>query len=148
MRKWWDDLKLMHLRVGVFWWESHWLVNSSKWEELHQELMWHNDDIREKPKDFPRGYKKAKWVARSTRTTHIMASEVFLAVFCVWFDAHYDASNESCLRWWINESIWDFIAAHFHMTEMCYRCVQCGTRDTAPRYYYGLWKNSSISPMT
>ena len=42
-----------------------------------------------------------------------MASEVFLAVFCVRFDAHYDVSNESCLRWWINESIRDFIAPTF-----------------------------------
>ena len=38
-----------------------------------------------------------------------MASEVFLAVFHVCFDACYDASNESCLRWWINENICDFI---------------------------------------
>ena len=42
-----------------------------------------------------------------------MASEVFLAVFCAHFDVHYDASNESCLRWWINESIRDFIAPTF-----------------------------------
>ena len=42
-----------------------------------------------------------------------MASEVFLAVFCAHFDAYYDASNESYLRWWINESIWDFIAPTF-----------------------------------
>ena len=25
------------------------------------------------------------------------------------FDVHYDVSNESCLRWWINENIRDFI---------------------------------------
>ena len=42
-----------------------------------------------------------------------MASEVFLAVFCACFDAHYDMSNESCLRWWINESIRDFIVPTF-----------------------------------
>ena len=42
-----------------------------------------------------------------------MASEVFLAVFCACFDAHYDTSNESCLRWWINESIQDFIVPTF-----------------------------------
>ena len=39
-----------------------------------------------------------------------MASEVFLAVFRARFDAPYDASNESGLRWWINENIRDFIA--------------------------------------
>ena len=42
-----------------------------------------------------------------------MALEVFLAVFHVHFDACYDASNESGLRWWINENIWDFIAPTF-----------------------------------
>ena len=26
------------------------------------------------------------------------------------FDARYDASNESSLRWWVNENIRDFIA--------------------------------------
>ena len=113
MRKWRDDLRLMHMHMGVFWKESCWLVNSLKWEELRPEVMWHNDDIMEKPKDFPKGYKKVKWVAQSTRTTHTMASEVFLAVFCAHFDAHYNTSNESCLRWWINESIWDFIAPTF-----------------------------------
>ena len=39
-----------------------------------------------------------------------MASEVFLAVFHACFNACYDTSNESCLRWWINENICDFIA--------------------------------------
>ena len=39
-----------------------------------------------------------------------MASEVFLAIFRARFDALYDASNESGLRWWINENIRDFIA--------------------------------------
>ena len=29
------------------------------------------------------------------------------------FDACYDASNESCLRWWINENIRDFIVPTF-----------------------------------
>ena len=42
-----------------------------------------------------------------------MASEVFLAVFHARFDVHYDMSNESCLRWWINENIRDFIAPTF-----------------------------------
>ena len=42
-----------------------------------------------------------------------MASEIFLAVFRARFDALYDASNESGLRWWINENIWDFIAPTF-----------------------------------
>ena len=55
--------------------------------------------------------KRADWVAQSTITTQIdMASEVFLAIFRARFDALYDASNESGLRWWINENIWDFIA--------------------------------------
>ena len=103
--------------------DSHWLVNSSKWEELRQEVMWCNDDIMEKPKDFPKGYKKVKWVARSTRTTHIMVSEVFLAVFRARFDAHYDMSNESCLRWWINESIWDFIVPTFICRNMLQACT-------------------------
>ena len=42
-----------------------------------------------------------------------MASEIFLAVFRARFDALYDASNESGLRWWINENIRDFIAPTF-----------------------------------
>ena len=42
-----------------------------------------------------------------------MASKIFLAVFCVHFDALYDASNESGLRWWINENIRDFITPTF-----------------------------------
>ena len=52
-----------------------------------------------------------------------MASEVFLAVFRVRFDAHYDASNESCLRWWINESIWDFIAPTFIHRDSLQACT-------------------------
>ena len=42
-----------------------------------------------------------------------MASEIFLAVFRVHFDALYDVSNESGLRWWINENIRDFITPTF-----------------------------------
>ena len=42
-----------------------------------------------------------------------MASEIFLAVFHACFDTLYDASNESGLRWWINENIRDFIAPTF-----------------------------------
>ena len=42
-----------------------------------------------------------------------MASEIFLAVFRERFDALYDASNESGLRWWINENIRDFIVPTF-----------------------------------
>ena len=42
-----------------------------------------------------------------------MASEVFLVVFHAHFDACYDVSNESCMRWWINENIRDFIAPTF-----------------------------------
>ena len=34
-----------------------------------------------------------------------MASEVFLAVFSACFDVRYDVSNESSLRWWVNENI-------------------------------------------
>ena len=55
-----------------------------------------------------------------------MASEVFLAVFRARFDAHYDTSNESCLRWWINESIWDFIAPTFIHGDPLHTCtVRC-----------------------
>ena len=55
-----------------------------------------------------------------------MASEVFLAVFRARFDVHYDASNESCLRWWINESIWDFIVPTFICGESQQACtVRC-----------------------
>ena len=42
-----------------------------------------------------------------------MASEIFLAVFRARFDALYDASNKSGLRWWINKNIRDFIAPTF-----------------------------------
>ena len=42
-----------------------------------------------------------------------MVSEIFLAVFCAHFDALYNASNESSLRWWINENIRDFITPTF-----------------------------------
>ena len=42
-----------------------------------------------------------------------MASEIFLAVFHACFDALYDVSNKSGLRWWINENIRDFIAPTF-----------------------------------
>ena len=52
-----------------------------------------------------------------------MASEVFLAVFRVCFDACYDASNESCLRWWINESIWDFIVPTFICGDLLQACT-------------------------
>ena len=136
MTKWWDDLRLMHLRMGVFWQDSWWLVNSSRWEELCQEVMWCNDDIMEKPKDFPKGYKKAKWVAWSPRTTYIMASEVFLAVFHVRFDVHYNTSNESCLRWWINEGIRDFIAPTF----ICRNTLQaCTVRCEGHRPKVLLW---------
>ena len=65
----------------------------------------------------------AKWGAQLTRTTYIMASEVFLAVFHAHFDAHYDALNESCLRWWINERIRDFIAPTFICGNMLQACT-------------------------
>ena len=55
-----------------------------------------------------------------------MVSEVFLAVFRVRFDVCYDVSNESCLRWWINENIWDFIAPTFIRSDPLQACtVQC-----------------------
>ena len=55
-----------------------------------------------------------------------MASEVFLAVFHACFDARYGTSNESCLRWWINENIRNFIAPtyiHGDLPQLC--TVQC-----------------------
>ena len=65
-----------------------------------------------------------------------MASEVFLAVFCAHFNVCYDVSNESCLRWWINEK---------HVTLQCpptYAVIRrshalCNMRDTVLRCYYG-----------
>ena len=55
-----------------------------------------------------------------------MASEVFLAVFRARFDVHYDASNESCLRWWINENIRDFIVPTFICGDPLQACtVRC-----------------------
>ena len=51
---------------------------------------------------------------------------MILAVFHVCFDACYDASNESCLRWWINENIWDFIVPTFICGDLLQACtVQC-----------------------
>ena len=52
-----------------------------------------------------------------------MTSEVFLAVFCACFDVHYDVSNESCLRWWINESIQDFIVPTFICGDLLQACM-------------------------
>ena len=52
-----------------------------------------------------------------------MASEVFLAVFRAHFDVHYDMSNESCLRWWINESIQDFIVPTFIHRDLLQACM-------------------------
>ena len=55
-----------------------------------------------------------------------MASEIFLAVFRVRFDALYDASNESGLRWWINKNIQDFIAPTFIRSNPFNACtVRC-----------------------
>ena len=42
-----------------------------------------------------------------------MALEIVLELFRVRFDACYDVSNESGLRWWINENISDFIVPTF-----------------------------------
>ena len=52
-----------------------------------------------------------------------MASEVFLVVFHVCFDVRYDASNESCLRWWINENICDFIVPTFIHGDLPQACT-------------------------
>ena len=65
-----------------------------------------------------------------------MASEVFLAVFCVHFDAHYDVSNESCLRWWINENIHDFIVP---MYICCDPPQACTVRHEGHRPKVLLW---------
>ena len=55
-----------------------------------------------------------------------MTSEVFLAVFCAHFDARYDTSNESCLRWWINKNIRDFIVPTFICGDPLQACtVRC-----------------------
>ena len=55
-----------------------------------------------------------------------MASEVFLAVFHVCFDAHYDASSESYLRWWINENICNFIVPTYICGDLLQPCtVRC-----------------------
>ena len=55
-----------------------------------------------------------------------MASEVFLAVFRAHFDVHYNVSNESCLRWWINENICDFIVPTYIHGDLPQPCtVQC-----------------------
>ena len=55
-----------------------------------------------------------------------MASEVFLAVFHACFNARYDASNESCLRWWINENIHNFIAPTYICGNLPQPCtVRC-----------------------
>ena len=52
-----------------------------------------------------------------------MASEVFLADFHARFDACYDSSNESCLRWWINENIRDFIVSTFICRDLPQACT-------------------------
>ena len=52
-----------------------------------------------------------------------MTSEVLLAVFHACFDAHYDVLNESCLRWWINESIRDFVVPTFIRGNVLQACT-------------------------
>ena len=52
-----------------------------------------------------------------------MASEIFLEVFHVRFDARYDALNESGLRWWINENIRDFITPMFICSNSLEACT-------------------------
>ena len=67
-----------------------------------------------------------KRVARSTRKTQNNGFRSVLVVFHVRFDARYDASNESCLRWWINENICDFIAPTFIHGDQLQACmVRC-----------------------
>ena len=56
-----------------------------------------------------------------------MASEIFLAVFHVCFDARYDVLNESGLRWWINENIRDFIVPTFICGNDRYRVPELRT---------------------
>ena len=46
-----------------------------------------------------------------------------LSSFPCTFDVHYDASNESCLRWWINKSIWDFIVPTFICGDLLQACT-------------------------
>ena len=76
-----------------------------------------------------------------------MASEVFLAVFHVRFDVRYDTSNESCLRWWINEHIWDFIVPTFICGDPPQACtVRCEGHH--PKVLLWIIEEFSISPMT
>ena len=67
----------------------------------------------ENPRISHGDYKKAKLSCSIDHNHSDMASEIFLAVFRACFDVLYDASNESGLRWWINENIRDFIAPTF-----------------------------------
>ena len=39
------------------------------------------------------------------------------------FNAPYDASNESCLRWWINENICDFIVPTYIRSDPLQPCT-------------------------
>ena len=73
-----------------------------------------------------------------------MASEVFLAVFSARFDACYDASNESCLGWWINKNIHNFIAPTYIHGDP-HNHVPCGAKGTVPKCYCGSWKSFYIS---
>ena len=62
----WDSCACMWVCLGG---KAADRITHSKWEEHHNEVPWHNDDIIGKPQDSPKCYKKMKWVARSTRTT-------------------------------------------------------------------------------
>ena len=65
-RIFWDSCTCVWVCLGGK--AGDWLAHS-KWEELHQEELWHTNDIIGKPQDSPKWYKRAKWVAQSTRTT-------------------------------------------------------------------------------
>ena len=115
MRKWWDVLKLMHMRMWVCLGgkAADWITHSKgeepctrKWCDITM-TSWKTPRIPHK------GIKGQSELLDQPEQLKTMISEVFLAVFHVCFDASYDASNESCLRWWINESIRDFIAPTF-----------------------------------
>ena len=70
-------------------------------------MSWENPRIPRK------GIKEQSELLNQTEQLRTMVSEVFLAIFHACFNACYDMSNESCLRWWINENIRDFIAPTF-----------------------------------
>ena len=76
-----------------------------------------------------------------------MASEIFLAVFCVRFDVLYDALNESGLRWWINENIRDFITPTFIRGNPFNACM-VRRKGHRPKVLLWMMEESSIFPTT